>query len=188
MDSDWKVTSKRTVLKNGKFCTVEYHTIELPDGRIIDDWTWIVTPDFVNAVVVDRAGQFIMLRQSKYGIDGDSLAPVGGFMEEGEDPLEAVQRETMEELGYQAARWIPLGAYRADSNRGCGTGHMFLALDAEKVRGPDADDLEKQEIALFEQRDVEEELLNGGIKVMPWAQNIALALLYLHNEGPELRQ
>jgi ADP-ribose pyrophosphatase len=128
---------------------------------------------------VDSAGSFILLRQSKYGIEGDSLAPVGGFMEDGEKPLEAVKRETVEELGYESRRWIPLGSYRADSNRGCGTGHMFLALHAEKTREPDADDLEKQEIVRAGRRDVEEELASGRIKVMPWAHNIALALLYL---------
>jgi len=182
MDSDWEVISKRRVLDNGKFCTAEYHTIKLPDGRIINNWSWLIMPDFVNVVVVDKQDRFIMLQQSKYGVEGTSIAPVGGFIESGEDPLKAAKRETQEELGYEAPRWIQLGSFRVDPNRGCGTAYTFLAVDAEKTSEPDADDLEQQKVVLMSRNDVEEELLNGGVKVLSWANNIALSLLYLDKE------
>lgn len=185
MEKDWIIHSKKKVLEKKKFCTVEYHAIELPGGLKIDDWIWIDTPDFVNAVVVDREGRFVMMRQTKYGIEGLSLAPVGGFIEPGEDPLTAAQRETMEEIGYESSKWISLGSYRVDSNRGCGYGYMYLALEAEKTAEPDADDLEEQEIVFVSESEVESELFRGGVKVMPWANNIALALLYLRGSNNE---
>jgi len=38
----WKTLSKRKVLKHSKYLEVESHTIELPDGRILDDWPWLI--------------------------------------------------------------------------------------------------------------------------------------------------
>src|SRR5512139_728419 len=101
----WKTLSRRVILEHSKYLVVEEHAVELPDGRVIEDWPWLITPDFVNVVAVTEGGQFLCFRQTKYGIEGDSLAPVGGYLEPGEDPLVAAQRELLEETGYQAAEW-----------------------------------------------------------------------------------
>ena len=34
----WKTIGRSTVARFGKFLTLETHRIELPDGRIIEDW------------------------------------------------------------------------------------------------------------------------------------------------------
>jgi hypothetical protein len=51
----WKTRSRKTLLNHNKFLTVETHEVELPDGTIIPDWAWIITPDFV--IVIDAAGE-----------------------------------------------------------------------------------------------------------------------------------
>jgi 8-oxo-dGTP pyrophosphatase MutT (NUDIX family) len=184
--TDWKTTKKRTVLENGKFLTVEYHTVELPDGTVIDDWSWVITPDFINVVIIDEDGKFLLFRQTKYGIDGDSLAVVGGYIEAGEDPLAAAKRETLEETGYEAPDWTFFGSYRVDANRGAGTAYAYLATGAKKVAEPNADDLEEQEMILLSREEVEAALFNGEFKVLPWTNLVALSLLYLdrnHNYG-----
>jgi len=81
----WKTLSRRTILDYSKFLVVEEHTIELPDGRIIDDWPWVITPDYVNVTAVTENGLFLYFRQTKYCVEGTSLAPVGGHIEPGED-------------------------------------------------------------------------------------------------------
>jgi 8-oxo-dGTP pyrophosphatase MutT (NUDIX family) len=179
MTQKWTTTEKRTILQNGKFLTVEYHTIELPDGQVIEDWSWVITPDFVNVLLIDTEEQFVLFRQTKYAIDGLSLAPVGGYVEPNEDPLEAAKREVMEETGYEAQIWLDLGKYRVDANRGAGMAYAFLALDAKKVAEPDADDLEEQELLRLSRADVEQALFNGEFKVLPWTSLVALSLLYL---------
>lgn len=179
----WKTTHKRTVLENGPFLAVEYHTVELPDGTVIDDWSWVITPDFVNVVLIDEQGRFVLFRQTKYGIEGLSLAPVGGYIEAGEEPLAAAKRETLEETGYAARAWISLGAYRVDANRGAGMAYAYLATGAHKVAEPEANDLEAQELVLLERAAVERALFAGEFKVLPWANLVALSLLHghLHN-------
>jgi ADP-ribose pyrophosphatase len=177
--TDWKTTDKRTVLQNGKFLTVEYHTVELPDGTVIKDWSWVITPDFINVVIIDEQGRFVLFRQSKYGIEGDSLAPVGGYIEAGEDALEAAKRETLEETGYAADNWTCFGSYRVDANRGAGMAYAYLATGARKVAERNADDLEAQELVLLSREEVEQALFNGEFKVLPWTSLVALSLLHL---------
>jgi ADP-ribose pyrophosphatase len=172
----WKTLSRRTILDRGKFLRVQSHTIQLPDGRILEDWPWVITPDFVNVVAVTTGGEFLCFRQVKYSIPGTSLAPIGGYIDPGEEPGAAAQRELLEETGYQAARWVPLGSFPIDGNRGVGTAYFYLALDAEKVAEIDADDLEEQELLYLSRAQVEAALDAGEVKILPWAAAIALAL------------
>jgi ADP-ribose pyrophosphatase len=175
----WKTLSRRTVLDRGKFLRVEDHTIQLPDGRVLDDWPWVITPDFVNVVPVTVDGRILCFRQVKYSVSGTSLAPIGGYVDPGEAPETAAERELLEETGYRAARWISLGSYPIDGNRGVGNAHFFLALGAEPVAEIDADDLEEQELLHLSRAELEAALDAGEVKLLPWAAAIALALRHL---------
>jgi len=44
-------------------------------------------------------GKFVVFNQRKYAIPGETLSPVGGFIDQGESPLTAARREVLEELG-----------------------------------------------------------------------------------------
>lgn len=172
----WKTLSRRVLLDHSRFLNVEEHTVELSDGQIIHDWPWLITPDYINVVAVTRDDLFLCFRQTKYGIEGTSLAPVGGYLEPGEDPLIAAQRELLEETGYRAEEWIELGHYRIDGNRGVGMANFFLARQAHRVTEPNADDLEEQEMLLLTRDHVQAALDAGAFKTLPWAAIVALAL------------
>ena len=158
---------------------MEERTVELPDGRVIDDWPWVESREFANVVAVTEDGLFLVFRQTKYAVDGPTLGPVGGYLEPGEDPLETAKRELREETGYDAKEWTSLGRYAVDGNRGCGVGHLYLARSARKVAVPAADDLEEQELLTLTRDEVEAALLAGGFGVLSWAAVVALALLAL---------
>jgi ADP-ribose pyrophosphatase len=175
----WKTLSRKTILDHGKFLKVENHVVELPDGRIIDDWPWVIIPDYVNVVALTIDKKFICFRQVKYAVEGASLAVVGGLIEPNESPLEAAKRELLEETGYEAGRWISLGEYCVDASRGAGKGNLFLAIYAAKVTEPNSDDLEEQELLLLSRDEILEALKNGEFKVLAWAAAIALALIRL---------
>ncbi len=177
----WKTLSRSTVLtsKDAKYLTVEHHRIALPSGQVLDDWPWLITPDFTNVVIVTSEGNFVCFRQTKYAVDGVTLAVAGGYLEPGEDPLDGARREVLEETGYAAPEWTSLGAYAVDGNRGCGNAHLFLARDARPVKPIDADDLEEQEMLLLTRPEIEAALHDGAFKVLPWSTAVALALLRL---------
>jgi ADP-ribose pyrophosphatase len=173
----WKTRSRRTVLDCGKFLKVEAHTVELPDGRVIEDWMWVISPDYINVVAETAAGEYLCFRQTKYAIDGTSLAPVGGYIEPGEAPLVAAKRELLEETGYEATDWTELGAYPVEANRGVQTAHFFLARGAWPVAPPTADDLEEQQLLRLSRGEMAAALAAGEFKVLSWAAIVALALL-----------
>ena len=173
---NWKTLSRRVILDYSQFLKVEEHAVELPDGMVIDGWPWVITPDFVNVVAETESGLFIFFRQTKYGLEGTSLAPVGGYLDPGEDPLLGAQRELLEETGYAAPEWLGLGQYRVDPSRGAGTGHFYLARGAKPVMAPDADDLEEQELLLLNRAETEAALSAERFKALAWAAIVALAL------------
>lgn len=174
----WQLLSRHTILNHSKYLTVESHTVRLPNGQIISDWPWLVTPDYVNVAAITAEGQFLCFRQTKYGAGGTTLAPVGGYIEPGEDPLVAARRELLEETGYRATDWMSLGRYIVDGNRGAGTAHLFLARNARRVAAAHADDLEEQELLHLSRAEVEAALKSGEFKVLAWPAVMALALLY----------
>jgi len=177
-----KTLSRRLLCQPNKFLSVEIHEVELPDGRRIDDWPWVVTPDYANILARTTEGRFLIFRQSKYAIEGDSLAPMGGYIEPGEAPLAAAQRELLEETGYTAPEWHSLGSYPVDANRGAGTAHFFLALDTRQERPPTADDLEPQQLHLLTQEELVAALKEGQFKILPWAAMVALGLQRLQQK------
>jgi len=179
----WTTLSRRVLCTPNRFLTVEMHEIGLPDGRRIDDWPWLVVPDFAIVIAVTGEDRFICFRQTKYAVEGTSLAPVGGFIEAGEAPLAAARRELLEESGFEAAEWHSLGGYPVDANRGAGTAHLFLALGATRTRDVTCGDLEDQHLMLLGRPEIESALDRGEFKALAWAAGMGLALRFLDRQS-----
>ena len=183
----WKTTARTVILNHSKWLGVEEHTIQLPDGRTISGWPWIICPDYVNVVAVDENDRFLCFRQTKYAVNGLTLAPAGGYLEPGEDSLATARRELQEETGYSSDDWHHLASLPVDGNHGAGTAHLFLALHAYPTGGTLHDDLEEQELVFLSKAEIESALKEGKIGVLSWATAFALALLHLNHQTLEQR-
>lgn len=175
----WKTISRKIILSQNKFLTVESHTVKLPNGQIIPDWAWLVTPSAAIVLAMTHDERFLCFRQTKYAVKGIVTAPVGGMLEPDEMPLEAAKRELLEETGYEAAEWINLGSHILDPNRGIATMHLFLALNAKQVAIPNSDDLEDQELLLLTRDELEAAWKAGDFQVLAWSAVVAMSLHYL---------
>ena len=177
----WVTLSRQVVLSQPPFLVVENHVVQLPDGRVVASWPWVITPDYANVVAETEDGLYLCFRQTKYAVPGTTLAVVGGYLEPGEEPLHAAQRELREETGHEAAEWISLGDYWVDANRGAGHAHLFLARRAHPVAAIRSDDLEEQQLLHLSRAQLGAALARGEFRVLAWAAAVSLALSRLEN-------
>ena len=161
------------------FLRVDKQTLQLPDDRIIPDWHWVHTGDYINIVVLNEMRKAMIVTGYKHGLGKSSWQVTGGYMEAGEDPLQTAKRELLEETGYASDEWTHLGHFVVDANRHIGTGHFFLAQSAKQVAEPDHDDLEEFDITWVSLTELRKALSDGRVVGMSYAMNVALALLHL---------
>ncbi len=181
----WKTLSREQVLNFSRFLAVESHTVELPDGRVIENWPWVVIPEFVDVLPVLEDGRLLVMRQFKYGVGQVSLSTMGGMIDAGETPEQAARREMYEEMGCEAREMVFLGKYAVDANRGCGTAYLFLALDARQVTAPDSGDLEEQEIFPLSRQEARQAMLDGEFRMLSWTATVGLGLAWLDRHIPQ---
>lgn len=103
--------NERTVavetLGETKFARCDVHTVLSEDGSsVINDWIFLEEIPAVNVIVHTLEGRYVIFRQRKYAIPGETLSPVGGFVNEGESPSTAAKREVLEELGLGSRRTL----------------------------------------------------------------------------------
>ncbi len=178
----WTVLDSRTLLDLGHFLRVHAQTVELPDGRRVENYYQVEQSDFVLMFVEDEDGRTLMLRQYKHGPRRVSQTFPAGMISPGEDPLVGAKRELLEETGYEAADWTALGSYVVQGNqRGC-TCHMFHARGARKVGEPDSGDLEEMRLELLTRAELIEAAATGDYALLPMIAMLGAVLL------PDLRE
>jgi ADP-ribose pyrophosphatase len=179
------VNGEEVVLSH-PFVSVTMQKVELPDGKVIEDWPIIQTRDYVNVAVLNERGEMMVLEGYKHGLGRPGWQVPGGYLEKGEDPLSAVKRELLEESGYASDDWQALGSFVVDANRRVGVGHFYLARDACQVAMPNHDDLEAFSIRWVSLEEVSRAVRDGRVGIMSYAICISLALLRVQ-EPREIR-
>jgi len=172
----WEVLGSREVYAAPPFLSLHVERVRLPDGRVVEDFHRIEKPDYALVVPVCEDGRILLLRQYKHGVRAAGLYPPGGHIAEGESPLEAVQRELLEETGYTAGHWHPLGAFTADANQGGCCAHFFLAKDAQAVAAAHSGDLEHMEIVLLTPDELQAAIRSGDVNALGAIAALTLAL------------
>jgi ADP-ribose pyrophosphatase len=175
----WKVRNRRSELKRGPWLEVFRETIELPSGRLVDDFYSVTMQDFVVVVAITRAGEIVVETLYRHGSGGTTASLPAGYVHAGEQPLVAAMRELREETGYESDDWTPLGRFVVDGNRGCGWCHCFLAQNVDHVHEPHSDDLAEVDVSSVPPIRLLQLLDAGGIAELASAAAVGLAFIRL---------
>lgn len=173
----WKVLESRTLLSTPHALEVSVEVVELPDGRVVDDYYQIASPDSAILFAETVDGKVIALRHYMHGARRVAIGLPGGRVSPGEDPVQAACRELLEETGYEAETVALLGRFTRNANQGAGAEWVIRATGCRMVAEPDAGDLEELEIILMDRDAVREALFDGSVAIGVHAAVIALGLL-----------
>lgn len=172
----WKIISSDTIYKFPPHLHLEKQLVQLPDGRLVDDYHTLKMPDYSVTCPFTSEGKILILRGYRHGVgDITSFLP-GGMIETNETPLTAAKRELVEETGYQAEVWTSMGTFVPHLNYGCGRVHLFRAVDVQQACQPDKGDLEEMKTEIITVEKAEEWLRSGQIRSLAAAAAIALGL------------
>ena len=125
----WKLLSRKKVYDGSPYINIFIDKVELPDGKIIDDYHRIEVNNAVMLLIENNSGELLVYKEYRHGIsDVTYTFPAGGI--EGNESLEeTTKREIMEELGYifdshkLIKKYIVSGSY------------MFSELNIISVKG-----------------------------------------------------
>ncbi len=107
-----------------------------PSGETTCKRLVLESPDWVNCVARTEDGRILLVEQHRFGTGSVTLEPPGGTVEPDESPLEAAQRELLEETGYGGGRWTALGAVEPNPAIHPHLCHHFLAEGIRAVGAP----------------------------------------------------
>jgi ADP-ribose pyrophosphatase len=171
----WRVISEKEIFTAPPWIHLFRQTVELPDGRIVDDYHKIQLPDFVAIVAQTPDGKILVERQYKHGIGHVTLTVPAGAASPGEDALATAKRELMEETGYASDEWQWLGRFPANGSYGCGAMNLCVARNVRKVSEPKSGDLEEMEILLMSADELFAAIREGKMSALGSVTAIALA-------------
>lgn len=161
-DITWKVLDREYIIKR-PWLTARRDKVQLPDGRIIEEYYVLEYPDWVNVIAITKDGEFVMERQYRHALGVNSIELPCGVMEEGETPIEAAQRELLEETGYAGGEWSKLMTIAPNPGSMNNQTHCFLAVGVEKIANQSLDATEDLTVHLMSREDVKALLDNNMI-------------------------
>lgn len=102
----WKLVDTSLVLASN-WLNVERNTYSTANG-VVSDYYVVSRSDFVLVIAMDRE-DILLVRQYRPATDEFYLALPAGYIDPGEAPLAAAQRELEEETGLQGTGWNFIG-------------------------------------------------------------------------------
>jgi len=159
----WKVLASR-VLLDRRWLRVREERVLLPNGTVIDEFHLLDSPSWAAVLAITDAGEIVLVEQYRHGVARLSRELPAGVIDAGETPLQAAQRELLEETGYEATRWLPLLEVSPETSRHTHRAHFFVALGAHPVAAARPESCEVLQVCLAPAAGIVEAALRGEIE------------------------
>ena len=146
-DKKWKVLSSEYLIRR-PWLTARRDVAELPDGRINNEYYVLEYPDWVNIIAITEEGEVILERQYRHALGKTCYELPCGVIEEGETPLQAAQRELLEETGYAGGEWKEWMTLSPNPATCTNLAHSFVATGVRKISDQHLDATEDIDVSL----------------------------------------
>ena len=145
---------KQEVAFSSDFIAVYKETLKRPDNRVVNDYFSIKRRDAVFIIALTVGKQIPLVFQYKNGVKDLIWELPAGFVEDGEEPIEAAKRELLEETGFAAENYQLLGSFSPNPSLSGNKHHIFLAFNAKRISEQKLDYNEEIEMKLFSFEDL----------------------------------
>jgi 8-oxo-dGTP pyrophosphatase MutT (NUDIX family) len=161
--NSWKTLNSSYVYKT-PFGNLRKDGCELPDGQKIESYYVNEYADWVNAIVLTKEKQIVLVKQYRYAAQDFFLEIPAGKLEENEAYEEAILREVREETGYITERKpVLLGEFYVNPATQTNKVITFLLLEAYKAFEQELDPTEFIDVHLVDLNEMEPMITNGEI-------------------------
>ena len=137
---------------------------QLPSGKVVDPYFFVEIPVSATAMALTKEGEVIFVSQYRHPIGETILELPGGFIDEGEDKLDAIKRELQEETGYTFDDVQFLGTTAGNPGILNNYTHLFLARGGVKTSTQQLDHNEEIEVELKSLEEARDILMKSEIK------------------------
>ena len=162
-DRKWQVLSSEYLIKR-PWLTARRDCCKLPNGNICPEYYVLEYPTWINIVALDKNGKMILVRQYRHALGVTRYELCAGAMDPTDaTPLEAAQRELLEETGYGGGTWEEFTVLGQNPGSMNNLTYSFLARGVEPISSQHLEATEDISVHLFEPEEVKELLSNGHI-------------------------
>ncbi|BAY64755.1 hypothetical protein NIES22_48550 [Calothrix brevissima NIES-22] len=175
----WTILQSKMVLDH-PWCQVRQDEIELPNGKIIDDYFVNIKPEVALILPITTNQEIVFVRQYRHAV-GDFFIelPAGSFNPQQESAEVAAVRELAEETGYITQQFRKIATLYDKPSKDTNQIHLFLAENVVKVKEQQLDITEEIEVLLIPVDAVLTKIAQGEIAVAGTVAALFLGLNFL---------
>jgi 8-oxo-dGTP pyrophosphatase MutT (NUDIX family) len=177
----WNVLSSRFLTRK-PWMTIRQDRVRLPTGAVIDEYSVLEYPAWVNIIAVTHHDLFILVRQYRHGLRAVHYELPAGVCDASDvDPAATARRELLEETGYGGGVWTAFMTLSANPGTHSNLTHTYLATGVIPLQKPQLDHTEDMRIHLINQDELRDIIFRGD---MMQALHAAPLLKYLLSSYP----